>query len=139
MKLCVILLLFTYQLSAQRINLDVIAKIESSNNPYAHNKTDGGSRGLYQISPICLKDYNKVNNTDYELKDLFNINVNKKIASWYFEVRIPYMLKRNNIKVTLENKIICYNAGITYLTKKKSIPNSTKEYIEKYKSLSAPK
>jgi hypothetical protein len=133
------MLLFTYQLSAQRIDLDIIAKIESSGNTYAHNKTDGGSRGMYQISPICLKDYNQINDTNYELKDLFNLDVNRKIASWYFEVRIPYMLKRNNIKVTLENKIISYNAGIRYLINNEPIPTSTRNYIEKYKNLSAPK
>jgi soluble lytic murein transglycosylase-like protein len=134
-----ILMFIVIQSHAQKIDLKLIAIIESNNNPKAWNKSDGGSRGLYQISPICLKDYNKINKTKYKLNDLFNPVINKKIALWMFEIRIPQLLSRYNKPSTLENRIICYNAGITYVTKNKTLPKTTVEYIRKYKELLLPK
>lgn len=133
-KLCVVILLVTVlQGKAQQIDLAIIAKIESNNNPKAINITDGGSRGTYQIHPSCLSDYNKQTKHVYTTTDLFNESINRKIAVWMFEVRIPALFKAYKIESTLENKLIAYNAGIGYLIKKKKIPDTTLLYIEKYK------
>jgi len=43
---------------AHPIDMDAIATIESSNNPKAFNE-QSGARGLYQITPLCLKHYNQ--------------------------------------------------------------------------------
>jgi hypothetical protein len=37
--------------------------------------------------------------------------------------------------VTIKNVLIAYNAGISYVAYDKSIPNETKNYIEKYNKL----
>jgi len=140
-KLCLVLCLFYCSSYSQDhgIDLAIIAMIESSNNPLAHNKYDGGSRGLYQINPICLKDYNIQMSTKHTLDDLFNPDLNKRIAKWMFEVRIPQYLNRLGLPLSLDNKIIAYNAGILYLSKKKTIPKTTLDYISKYKKLKQPK
>ena len=114
------------------IILSIIAIIESSNNPLAYNpKTQ--ARGLYQITPICLKEWNNFHPSEhYALNDLFNPQVNEKIAKWYLTKRIPQMLRYYKKPVTIENILICYNAGIKYVLKG-VIPEETKEYIQKYK------
>lgn len=133
-KLCVVILLLTVlQGKAQQIDIAIIAKIESNNNSKAINTTDGGSRGIYQIHPSCLSDYNKQTKHVYTTTDLFNESINREIAVWMFEVRIPALFKAYKIESTLENKLIAYNAGIGYLIKKKKIPATTLLYIEKYK------
>lgn len=129
----VILLFVSLQVKGQQVDLAIIAKIESNNNPKAINITDGGSRGTYQIHPTCLRDYNKQTKSTYTTTDLFNESINRKIAVWMFEVRIPALFKAYKIESTLENKLIAYNAGIGYLIRKKKIPATTLLYIEKYK------
>jgi len=119
---------------AQEIDLSVISTIESSNNPYAYNpKTE--ARGLFQITPICLREWNNFHpNEQYSLDDLFDPQINTKIAKWYLTRRIPQMLRYYKKPVTIENILICYNAGIKYVLKGE-IPEETRKYIEKYKRL----
>jgi len=115
--------------------LPAIARIESSNNPFAHNKKDD-SRGLYQITPICLKEYNNFHATKrYTMQDLWDVEINTRIATWYLNKRIPQMLNHYKIKDTIENRLIAYNAGISYLINKKPIPKITRLYIAKYRRL----
>lgn len=134
MKCTIIILLLSLKLNAQIIDLSIIAQIESSNDSLAHNITEG-SRGLYQIRPICLQDYNELNNTNYTLEDLFTVSTNEKIAIWYLNVRIPQLLKHYGYKITINNTIIAYNAGIKYLAYNITIPKSTVDYIKKYRKL----
>mgnify|MGYP000007518258 CR=1 FL=1 len=62
-----------------KINLDayyetnplIIQIIESNGNKKAISFKD--AKGLMQITNICLKDYNKLNNTNYYENDLFDI------------------------------------------------------------------
>lgn len=116
-----------------RIDLHKIATIESGLNPRAHNKKDD-SRGLYQITPICLKEYNNFHprGRRYIMDDLWNVSVSSEIARWYFEVRIPQMLKHYGIPDTVPNRIIAWNAGIAYLVHKKPLPKVTRIYLRKY-------
>ena len=116
----------------QTINLTKIAKIESNFDSTAINPA-GDCYGLFQISEICLKEYNLKHKTNYKIKDLFSVAINGKIAKWYFEVRIPQLLKAYGYKITINNKIICYNAGINTLVKNKEIPSKTVWYINQYK------
>jgi hypothetical protein len=59
-----------------------IALVESSNNPLAYNKTEKAV-GLYQIRPIRLRDYNEKTGSNYELKDMFDPVINKKVFLYY--------------------------------------------------------
>lgn len=119
----------------EKIQLEIIKKIESNGDRWAYNKTDGGSRGLYQIHPVGLKEYNRLHKKKYELTDLYTPSVNEKIARWFFEVRIPQILNKHNIELSLENLIISYNAGVSYVVNNRPTPKITIDYITKYKKL----
>lgn len=121
---------------AESIDLAKIIQIESSGNPLAYNKRSK-ARGLCQITPIVLEDYNYYGRVipGYEpitASMLFNPEVNKRIASWYLEERIPQMLRHFKKPVSVENVLIAYNAGISYVVNGKSLPMETRKYIERY-------
>ena len=115
---------------AEGIDYSKIAWLESRGNPMAYNKVSR-ARGLFQITPICLFDYNKENRTHYTLENLFDPTINRRIAEWYFEKRIPQFLKTYGKEDTIENRLICFHAGIKRLIENK-IPKSTREYIKEY-------
>jgi len=133
-KLIIILIcLVSVNVYAENINLSKIAYIESRNNPLAYNKYSG-ARGIYQITPICLKDYNNYHKVKYNLDDLFIPKINRIIASWYLEIRIPQMLKHYKKEVNIDNILWAYNAGIGKVIKEIK-PEETKNYIIKYYNL----
>jgi len=119
---------------ADIIDLDIIKQIESSNNPLAYNKTTKAT-GLYQITPICLMDYNIAHKTLYDIEDMYNPILCHKIAEWYLNKRIPQMLRYYNKPITLENCLVAYNAGIAYIVYNKPLPEETVNYIRKYKQI----
>lgn len=134
--LIAIVVLFLQQCTparAEEINMDAIMQIESSGNAFAVNKADD-SVGLYQITPILLKEYNTFNKTSYAREDLFDASINYKISSWYLTKRIPQMLKHYGKPVTLRNKIIAYNCGIKCVIDDRT-PEITKQYLVKYARL----
>jgi soluble lytic murein transglycosylase-like protein len=116
------------------IDLVSIANIESSNNPNAYNKRTQ-ARGLYQITPICLADYNNFHrNKRISNDDLFKPLMARNVAEWYINERIPGMLKYYGIKDTIETRLRCYNSGIGNLRKGR-LTIDTRKYIEKYRRL----
>ena len=120
---------------AVEIDMEKIAQIESSNNPLAWNKKDD-SRGLFQITPICLEDYNNFHpKAKHTMDDLWNVSISTLIADWYINQRIPQMLRYYDREDTVENRIIAFNAGISYVVSGKSIPKITKDYLRKYGEL----
>lgn len=127
----------TGQKSASKTNYDpvdmsIISTIESNNNPYAYNHRSN-ARGQYQITPICLKDFNQYNQPQYTPEDLFDPEINKKISEWYLYQRIPQLLNHFNKQDNLENTLIAYNCGIGCVGK--PLPKETENYIKKYKSM----
>jgi len=118
---------------AEEIDLNKIIHIESSGNPLAWRKADD-SRGLMQITPIVLKEWNNFHPREkHSANDLWNPAINKKIGSWYMNARIPQLLKHYGKPDTLKNRIISYNAGISYVVKGKAMPEITRSYLAKYK------
>lgn len=116
------------------VDLAIIAKIESNNNPLAYNPISH-ARGMYQITPICLKEYNAWHPTSkIAYNALFSPVVAQTVAEWYLGIRIPQMLRFYNISDTLENRLFAYNAGIGKVIKNQ-MPIETKNYIKKYKQL----
>lgn len=111
------------------IDMDRIMQIESGGNYMAYNR-HSQARGLFQITPICLKDFNMVNKTHYLSFDLFNPQVNIRIAHWYMNERIPALLK-GIAPDTVDNRLWAYNAGVGAL-KRNSMPKETRDYIKKY-------
>jgi hypothetical protein len=121
--------------NAWDMDMKRIERIESSGDPLAWNQKDD-SRGLYQITPICLQEWNNYHPRQiYSVEDLWDVGVNFEIADWYINKRIPKMLDYYGIKDTVENRIIAYNAGIRYLIDNKPLPKITRDYIQKYYKL----
>jgi len=116
------------------VNMTAIATIESSNNTEAYNERSQ-ARGLYQITPICLADYNQYHKDKIHLNQLFIREYNLEVANWYMNKRIPQLLIHYGLTDTLNNRLIAYNAGISYLIKNKTIPTETSNYIKKYNRL----
>ncbi len=113
------------------IDMAKIAQIESSGNPMAFNK-GSKARGLHQITPIVLKEWNQMfPKSQYSLDQLFNPEVNTQIANWYMHVRIPQMLNAYGMPLTVDNVLGSYNAGIGNI-KKGIVPLETQNYIKKY-------
>jgi len=121
----------------EEVNLDIIAQIESNNNPLAYNR-NSGAVGLCQITSVCLSDYNLCNKTCYEITDLLSPKFNLFIAYWYLNKRIPQMLRAKNKPITLDNILWAYNAGIGKVVKG-ICPKETRNYIKKYQRLARAK
>lgn len=126
----VTLLLFIPTAHAEQIDMHKIMMIESGGNPNAVEKW--GGVGLYQVTPVVLKEYNQFKKTIYSRNDLFNPAINTAIANWYLTRRIPTMLKHYRKPITTRNIIISYNAGISYVVKNKLLPPTTINYLKKY-------
>jgi len=136
LKLTLLLIICLWALPAYAVDLDIIAQIESSNNPQAVSFRGAKyGRGLHQISEICLKEYNNYNGTRYIPEDLFDVDINTSIADWYLNKRIPTMLVHYGIEVRLEAILWAYNAGIGRVVEG-FMPEETKKYIKKYKGKS---
>jgi len=117
------------------IDMERLAMIESSNNPNAVSYRGAKyGRGLYQVSEICLYEYNEMTGNDYQPKDLFNPHINTLVAVWYLDKRIPQMLKHYGLDVTDSNILWAYNAGIGRVLDG-VMPDETRRYIKKYKLL----
>jgi len=121
------------------VDLDAIKMIESSGDPSAYRAADD-SIGLYQITPVCLKEFNNFHSREkYTRADLWRADVNERIATWMLDVRIPQMLRHYKRPDTVRNRIVAYNAGIARVISKRDIPAVTKQYIKKYEQLTLNK
>lgn len=116
-----------------RVNMERIAEIESGKSPWKVSKK--GAVGYYQITKVVLQEYNTFANVanPYSVKDLYNIEINERIADWYLHERIPAMLQAFGHRLTIDNVLVAYNAGIRYVGKR--IPRETREYIKRYKEI----
>lgn len=128
----VVMLLIAGRAEAAMVDINKIVTIESSGDVMAENGRTG-ARGLCQITPVCLADWNmRHKGEQYTREDLFNPEINKKIAAWYLDIRIPQMLRHYGAPVTIENVLIAYNAGIKTVTRGGALPKETIRYIRKY-------
>lgn len=115
------------------IDLDSIIQIESGWNPSALNKKDD-SRGLCQITPILLKEWNTFQKDQYTMNDLYDPQINMRIAYWYLHYRIPQMLRYYKKEVNLRNVLWAYNAGISRVLEG-VVPKITQDYFRKYEAM----
>ena len=114
------------------VDMQRIRMIESSGNPRAYNVASQ-ARGLYQITPIVLTEWNNYHSHDkHTIAQLFSSVVNSKIAHWYMNYRIPQMLRCYGVEDTVEHRLIAYNAGVSYVVHFKVLPRETVGYIGKY-------
>jgi len=106
--------------------VDALIWRESKNDPNAYNK-DSGARGLGQIMPSVLSEYNKKFKTNYQLDDLFKPDINRKITEWHLTRRLPEQLVGVGIAPTLPALIAAYNTGATGLAEGRK---PAKGYVE---------
>lgn len=103
---------------------------ESGGNPNA--VSSAGARGLMQIMPIALEDYNNINGTSYSMDDMFDPELNVEVGSWYKHKRIPEMLRHYNLPINEQTIDAAYNGGIgrvkNYYQKGISLPEETQNY-----------
>jgi hypothetical protein len=126
------LLLFTSACHADSfsVDLDVIKQIESSGNTMAVSAV--GCKGHHQISSITLKEWNNFHPADQHSEaDLFIPSVNRKIADWYINKRIPQMLRHYGKEVNLVNVLHAYNCGIGHVVKGTQLA-ARDRYVAKY-------
>jgi hypothetical protein len=113
------------------INPQRVYQIESNSNPNAVNQNTG-ARGLGQIMPIALKDYNQQNPQDtYQWNQMMDPQINQKVAYWTLTQRIPSMLQAYKKPVTPENVLWAYHDGIGNVQKGYK-SDAVKEYIKRY-------
>jgi hypothetical protein len=113
------------------VNPETVYNIESSGKPNAYNPVSN-ARGLGQITPIALKDYNQMNPSDnYNSQQLYDPQINQKIAYWTLTQRIPSMLQAYKKAVTPENVLWAYHDGIGNVQRGYK-SEAVKEYIKKY-------
>jgi len=125
------ILFFSSCAYSEEVNMHKILMIESSGNPMAHRKVDN-SRGLFQITPICLEEWNMFHpKNKYNEDDLWSPRINYRIAKWYMNKRIPQMIRHYRLDDTVDNRLIAYNAGISRLIDG-IVPSTTKSYLNKY-------
>jgi len=133
MRIFFITVLFSLTLTVNcfaGIDMGAIATIESSNNPNAYNKRSGAI-GMYQVTDICRRDYNQFHKEQIKKMDLYNERVNRQVSEWYFDVRLPQLLKHYGKGVNLENLLWAYNAGAKKV-RDGIMPEETRNYIIKY-------
>jgi hypothetical protein len=118
---------------AVNVDINVVQFLESSNREMAYNRASG-ARGLMQITPICLKEWNQFHkNERYGEDDLFRGDINRRIGAWYINERIPAMLRHYGVKDGVEARLWAYNAGIGRVLKGIK-PTETREYIRRYQN-----
>jgi len=118
-----------------------ISAIESSHNPNAISPK--GARGQYQIMRPTWDECVKLMGVDWDYDtDWKNPAKNKAVGEYYFNTRIPAMLKAYNVPDTQETRLACYNGGIGRVNRawekggangwKQYLPKETRDYIVKF-------
>ena len=110
--------------------------IEVESNGRARAISRRRCRGLMQISPLVLKEYNRYHPRGrYGLSDLYNPKHNVKIGTWYLKRLKNDYLKDN---YTLTNLLICWNWGYGNFRKWQrrgsiwsQLPRETQKFVRK--------
>lgn len=116
------------------IDMDKIMIIESSGNTLAYNKRSG-ARGLYQITPIVVREFNSYNGTRYTNEDMFDPQKCGRVAYWYMNERITGLLRHYKVPDSIKARLWAYNAGIRAVILN-NMPFETRLYIQKYERMS---
>lgn len=127
-----------FQYYFQYIDLHKISIIESHGEESAYNPMTHAT-GIYQITPIVVKDYNKYHIEKYDIESMFDSTISYKVAYWYLNIRIPQLLRHYNLPTTMDYYLISYNAGIriaiNHYKHNAALPKETVNYINKYNCL----
>lgn len=122
-----------------RIDVSVIAELESGNNPLAYNALEG-AYGAHQIRRAALFDYNTAGpgrTRALSLHDMYDDFLSEHVADWYINTAIPKYLTYYNIADTIENRLIAYNMGVGALASGRKVPALTRAYVKMYRELAS--
>ena len=123
--------------------IERIIQKESNGNPRAFRNATK-ARGLMQITPVVLKEWNIYNPDDkHNENDLFDSEINKKIGEWYLFERIKnHYLPFYELNASLDNVLAAYNWGIGNLRRLgdaqenfEKLPFETRNYIKSINSM----
>lgn len=87
-------------------------------------KSKADARGLMQITPLALEDYNNANETCFTVADLSDMKINISIGCWTLERQKKYLNSDD-----LSECIISYNSGAL------NFKNNWDDYTMKYSYL----
>lgn len=117
------------------IDLDAVAQIESSGCLQKQGRYEHAV-GCFQITAPVVAEWNQFHPDEkIQHQDLMDNNLNRRVADWYLNKRIPAMIRHFKKPDTIENRLIAYNAGIAYVKNGKSLPAITQSYLKKYERL----
>ena len=102
----------------------VLAVIAQESNYISSARSKADARGLMQVTPIALKDFNRYHNTSYTESDLYNDGINIMIGCWTLDRQKTYIGTDN-----LASCIISYNSGAS------NFKNNKSDYLDKYSYL----
>lgn len=117
------------------IDLAAIEQIESSGCKEKQGRYEHAI-GCFQITAPVVAEWNQFNPSQkIQHADLMDNDLNRRVADWYLNKRIPQMIRHFKKPDTVENRLIAYNAGIAYVKNGKTLPDLTKRYLQKYARL----
>lgn len=96
-------------------------------NPKA--KSNANCYGLMQVSKYALNDYNKYNGTKYVMEELYDIDTNIEIGTWYFS-------QFRTVSKNYTEQYVIYNVGFGEFdkTNKKTFYNEDGKWESNYKN-----
>ena len=122
----------------QPVDMGKIAHIESSGckNLVGDN---GKALGCYQLHKGVVAEYNQYKRALYRHDDVMRPDIGLKIANWYMNKRLVFLLNKYKIPVNNLTLIASYNWGIGNVKKWyekggkfEDLPITTRKYYKKY-------
>ncbi len=105
--------------------LPLVRMAESSGDPSA---VGNGSWGLYQISQPVLDDFNRIHGEEIVVEDLFDPQINERIARWYLRWLNDW-LTRHGYPDDVQRLVFTYNSGLGRLRRNNfEIPIWTRDH-----------
>lgn len=99
-----------------------IVNVESDFNKNAYVKSTR-AYGLTQSTPVCLNEYNWMNETDYTVDDLFDVDINLEVGFWYYNRILTHYndyygyITTSTPEKALRDAYLAYNVGVTMFDK----------------------
>ena len=83
---------------------------------FASDKTSrADARGMFQIVPAVLDDYNRAHGTSYDASQLYNDTINTDVRNWYFQDNLmnrPWINKEGQSdSMRVAKALVAYNYG----------------------------
>ena len=126
-----------------KINIDKIYQIESSGGKNLYNE-ESGATGPFQFMKPTWEEMVKRMRKNWNWADVMDYNKSRQVADYYYNIRIPELLRYFNIPDTLETRIAAYDWGIGHLNRTYKnygaewlsyAPLETRQYVQKYNNL----